>query len=267
MTSTMISLVACTMLAPCPSYDSGPGRWCIQRKQAESCLESVLAGLRQDQHAPAAHYIWTLERLAILRMNQGSWDIAMPLVKEAYERSLKMEGLHPAQSEAAGMLAAFHRRQGSPARALPLLRRSLAIDHQLFGEMDPHAVPVLIELGTLLIGEGRESESAKLLERARRIITVAKMEWSREKLLLDLGWAELSMKQKRWGESDTLYRRSLDHPALDALSKVHVHAALSAIARQRKNKDEQRTQREQGIALARQFPGGAALVKSIFGPR
>ena len=253
------------MLAPCPSYDGGPGRWCIPQVQAEPCLENVLAHLRRNPDSPQPHYVWALERLAILRMNQGRTDIAMPLVNEAYERSLKIPGLHPAQSEAAGMLAAFHRRHGDPARALPLLRRSLAIDDQLFGELDPHAVPVLIELGTLLIGEGRESEAAKHFERAGRIIAAGQIEWSREKLLLDLGWAELALRQKRWAESDRLYRQSLDHPGLDKLSRVHVHAALAAIARAQKNKDEQRAQRQRGIALAQQFPEGAALVRSIFG--
>lgn len=268
MTSTLISFVACTILAPCPTYDGGPARLCIPTATAEPCLRNVLDRLRRDPATPPPHLIWALERLSIFKMNQGDWEQARPLIAEAFERSLKMTGPpHPAQAEAAGMLAAFHRRQGEPARALPLLRRSLALDQQIFGDSDPHSVPVLVELGTLLVGEGRETEAAKLFDRAGRIIGTAKMDWSREQLLLDLGLAELAMRQKHFEDANRRYRAALHHPSLDDLSRVHVHAALASIARAQKDKETQRAHREQGIALARTFPHGADLVRSIFGGR
>lgn len=107
-------------------------------------------------HFPGSIYLsHTLTGLAMLAEREGHLDAALPSAEEALNVALAANGESIDATLAYMELSQIHRKAGRPERALPLIRKALAIDRQLLGPEHPSTASLLSQEGRAYLDEGK----------------------------------------------------------------------------------------------------------------
>jgi SOS-response transcriptional repressor LexA len=168
----------------------------------------------------------SLNGLALLYTNQGKYEEAKHLFKQALAISEKAHGAeHPDIAASLNGLALLYTNQGKYEEAEQLYKRALAIREKTLGVEHPDVAATLNNLAVLYEGEGRYTEAEHLYERALAIYENVlgtehpEVERIRNKL------AMLYDEQSEYEEAEPCYL--LDRP-FDGAIKIPYYESVAA---------------------------------------
>ncbi len=151
----------------------------------------------------------TLSGLGSLRARAGNSREGLPLAEEALSVTLQVEGENgPDAATMYGNVAAMHRFAGRPERAIPLVRKAIAICERTGGSGQPRFASLLSEEGLALMEDGDLGLAEQDMLRATRLL--AKCDGCGYQLALaENNLGVLRLRQRKYAQADAVLTHAL----------------------------------------------------------
>lgn len=152
---------------------------------------------------------YALAGFSSLRLRAGKLEEALPYAEEALRVTIEAEPREGVETATMYQnVAQIHRTAGRPERALPLLRKALAIYEQAGESGSPRYASALSEEGLALMDDGKLVQADREMKRAVALLAECpgcgfQLAIARNNLGL------LRFRQRKYAEADELLRRAL----------------------------------------------------------